>query len=120
MNILEFLYNSGDAFLPDPIKKILYFNIIGDSKKTFYISGWSIIHFISGIIFGFFYLHFNFNISMYYIYLFILHSFWELWQTIIGMAHPFKIIGGGNIVDIIIDTFLFMSGAFLWKYLKAF
>jgi hypothetical protein len=41
------IYNSGDVFLPEKIKKILLTDLIGTSKKTFYISGWSIVHFIT-------------------------------------------------------------------------
>ena len=51
------IYNSGDVFLPDNIKEILSYNLIGSHKKTFYISGWSIVHFINGIIFGYLYLY---------------------------------------------------------------
>ena len=50
--IQDIIYNSGDVFLPENVKNILGTDLIGNSKKTFYVSGWSIVHFINGIIIG--------------------------------------------------------------------
>jgi hypothetical protein len=116
----EFLKNSSDAFLPTPIKTFLYKDFIGNTNNTFYISGWSIMHFISGIFIGVLYFYFNFNTLFYFRNMLITHSFWELWQIIIGTSKPYKLTGRSNLIDTIIDTILFMAGAFLWKYLKAF
>ena len=55
-SILDIVYKSGDAFLPEHINKILNINIIGSSKGTFYISGWSIIHLLNGVFIGLIYL----------------------------------------------------------------
>ncbi len=50
----------------------------------------------------------------------IIHTLWEFWQTIIGMAKPYNLTGRNNIVDSIVDTLLFMLGAYitlkLYKY----
>ena len=105
------LYNSGDVFLPENIKQILGTDIIGSSKKTFYVSGWSIIHFLNGIIIGFFYLYFKYDIKFYTISLLFIHTLWEIWQIIIGMAKPYKLTGRSNLIDSILDTVFFMSGA---------
>jgi hypothetical protein len=110
--LYKIIYSSGDVFLPEALKNILQKDIIGSSEKTFYISGWSIVHFMNGIIFGYLYLYFKYDIRQYFLTMFILHTLWELWQTIIGMAKPYKITGRSNIVDTIMDTILFMCGTY--------
>jgi hypothetical protein len=111
--LYKIIYSSGDVFLPEALKTILQKDIIGSSEKTFYISGWSIVHFINGILFGYLYLYFKYDIRSYFLSMFILHTLWELWQTIIGMAKPYKITGRSNIVDTIMDTILFMCGTYI-------
>jgi hypothetical protein len=96
------IYNSGDAFLPENIKNILATDLIGTSKKTFYVSGWSLFHLIIGIIMGYIYLN-----------MFIIHTIWELWQMLIGMSKPYKLTGRSNLIDSIMDTIFFMLGASL-------
>lgn len=107
------IYNSGDAFLPEKVKKILGTDLIGTSKKTFYISGWSIVHLINGIIIGYIYLYFKGDRRLYMFKLFIIHTIWELWQMLIGMSNPHKLTGRSNIIDTIVDTLLFMVGAYI-------
>ena len=111
----QFLYNSGDAFLPEKIKQLLSTDLIGSSKKTFYVSGWSIVHFMNGIIIGYLYLYFNWDRRLYMFKLFIIHIFWELWETILGMSKPYNLTGRGNIIDMIIDTLFFMLGAYILR-----
>jgi len=111
------IYNSGDAFLPEKIKKILGTDLIGTSNKTFYISGWSIVHFINGIIIGYIYLYFKGGIKLYVLKMLIIHTIWEFWQFLIGMSNPYKLTGRSNLIDTIMDTILFMLGAYtLRKY----
>jgi hypothetical protein len=114
--IKNLLYNSGDAFLPDNIKQLLSYDIIGSHKKTFYISGWSIVHFINGIIFGYLYLYFRYDKKYYIINLVILHTLWEFWQIIIGMSRPYSLTGRSNLIDTFVDLILFMSGAVIINY----
>lgn len=123
--VRNILYDSGDIFLPSNLRNLLKTNIIGDPKNTFYISNWSIVHFLSGILFG--YLinkhlmkrESNLFISNYYFKLFILHTTWECWQMFVEMSNPFSLTGPSNIVDTIIDTILFMLGATIYKELIA-
>ena len=107
------IYNSGDAFLPEKVKTILGTDFIGTSKKTFYVSGWSGVHFLNGIITGYLYLYFNADRQLYFYKLLILHTLWELWQMLIGMSKPYKLTGRSNIVDTIMDTLFFMLGGYL-------
>jgi len=110
-SIQNIIYNSGDVFLPENIKNILGKDLIGTSKKSFYVSGWSIVHLINGIIFGYLYLYFNYDIRFYTYKLFIIHTIWELWQMLIGMSKPYKLTGRSNLIDTIMDTIFFMLGA---------
>ena len=116
--IQNIIYNSGDVFLPEKIKKILGTDLIGTSKKTFYVSGWSIVHLINGIIFGYLYLYFKGDNRLYMFKLFIVHSIWEFWQMLIGMSKPYKLTGRSNIVDTIMDTIFFMLGAYIVRKVK--
>jgi len=111
----QFLYNSGDAFLPEKIKQLLSTDFIGSSTKTFYVSGWSIVHFMNGIIIGYLYLYFNWDRRLYMFKLFIIHTLWELWETILGMSKPYNLTGRGNIIDMIMDTLFFMLGAYILR-----
>ena len=113
ISIQNLIYNSGDIFLPEKIKNILGTDLIGTSKKTFYVSGWSIIHFINGIIVGYLYLYFNYDSRFYILRLFIIHTIWECWQILIGMAKPYKLTGRSNLIDTIMDTLFFMLGAYI-------
>jgi hypothetical protein len=114
MNIQEILYNSGDAYLPKKIKDILRTNLIGTSEKTFYVSGWSIIHLINGIIIGYIYLYYLNGDSRFYTYrLVIIHTMWEFWQMLIGMTKPYNLTGPNNLFDTILDTIFFMIGAYI-------
>lgn len=119
--VRNILYDSGDVFLPSKLRNFLKQNIIGDSKHTFYISNWSIVHFLSGILFGYFinkYLIINDSkkiISNYYFKMFMLHTTWECWQVFVEMSNPFSVTGPSNIVDTIMDTILFMLGATVYK-----
>ena len=111
--IKEIIFSSGEILLPDSVKNPLTANIIGSSKKTFYISGWSIIHIINGLIVGFLYLFFNYDIKRYAINMLIIHTVWEVWQMLIGMSKPYKLTGSNNLIDTIMDTLLFMLGAYV-------
>ena len=111
----KLIYNSGDVFLPKEVRDTLAKGIYFDSTNTLYLNGWTILHFISGIITGYIYLYLGKPISNYYYKLFIIHTIWELWQMLIGMSKPWSIIGNSNLIDIIIDTLAFMLGAYAYR-----
>jgi hypothetical protein len=116
--VKKVIYWSGDIFLPENVKRVLNRDILGSTEKTFYISGWSIIHFISGILFGYLYLYFKYDIRSYALNMLILHTLWEVWQILIGMSKPHKLTGKNNIIDTLVDTLLFMGGAWITFSLK--
>ena len=117
INWSKIIYNSGDVFLPEFIRNalgtIIYKYPNSDTNYTFYIQGWTFIHFINGILFGYLYLYFGYIKKYYFMNMFILHTLWELWQIIIGMSKPLNIIGRNNIIDILVDTSSFMLGSYL-------
>jgi hypothetical protein len=43
----------------------------------------------------------------------IIHTVWEFWQMLIGMSKPYKLTGSSNLIDIIMDTLLFMFSAYI-------
>lgn len=112
--IERIFYDSGDVFLPKPVKKILDTTILGSKTQTFwYIDGWTIMHFISGILFGYLYLKLEYDIDKYYFKMFVLHTIWELWQTLVGMTEPTQLFGLNSLFDTIVDTFVFMIGTYI-------
>jgi hypothetical protein len=111
-DMYNLIYNSGDVFLPEKIKTILLTDLIGSSMKTFYISGWSLVHLMNGIIAGYLYLYFKGDSRLYTFKLLVLHTLWELWQMLIGMAKPYKLTGRSNLIDTLMDTLFFMMGAY--------
>jgi len=105
----DILWNLGDIFLPKGCREFLDKNIyektiiITKDKFKFYINGWSIVHFISGILVS--------KIkSINGLGAFILHSLWELFQIYIGMTNIKK---KTDILDTITDTIFFMFGWFI-------
>jgi hypothetical protein len=120
-SLREILLHSGDIFLSPKVNKFLLTDIIGNKNDTFYISNWSLIHLITGIIFGYIVNEYlvletsDLLIDNYYFKMFILHTIWELWQVFISMSNPFKLVGHNNLIDTIVDTLLFMLGAYIYK-----
>jgi hypothetical protein len=99
-------YASGDLFLPKQIRSILETYIVGDDKSLIYITLWSIMHGLSGVIFYF--------VSDSFQGYLVIHTVWELWQIYIGMT-PLHTIRG--IIDIITDTIMGSVGFLSTRYL---
>jgi hypothetical protein len=104
--------DSGDLFLPQYLRDFLEIYLIGSDKTLFYITNWSVIHLISGIITRLifvYYTKYSFMESL--LYAFIIHTVWELWQYIItNTPHTLR-----GFVDTIVDTVLFMIGFIIVK-----
>jgi hypothetical protein len=97
--------DSGDFFLPKPLRKFLYTYIIGSDSSMFYISYWSIVHMLSGIATGLVLLVFL-NKTPYYFTGILVHTLWELWQKFIGMT-KWDLRGA---IDTIMDTIMHLIG----------
>jgi hypothetical protein len=109
----EIIYNSGDFFLPVQLKKILEKHLYLSSNYVFYINGWTIVHFLSGVFVGFIYLYLKKPKNQYYYKMLVIHTIWELWQMLIGMSKPWKLSGNSSLIDIFVDTIFFMFGTYL-------
>lgn len=107
----DLLYRSGDVFLPKSVRTILERYHIGDGKSIFYITNWSFVHLLSGVLTG--YVLANSELP-YYTTGFIVHTLWEFWQVFIGMT-KWKTPRGQ--MDIFVDTAMFMLGMFLFSRL---
>lgn len=113
LTLQQILYKSGDAFLPKLLRDFLDRGFYPDKTETFYINGWTGVHFIFGIVFGLIFMHWFHYDKKYYFNLFIIHTLWELWQVLIGMAKPWTLSGSSNLLDSIVDTVVFMVGGYL-------
>ena len=51
--------------------------------------------------------------SFYFLKLLILHILFEAWELFVQTSQPYNLTGDGNLVDTIIDTILFMLGAYI-------
>lgn len=110
MTMNDILYRSGDVFLPKSVRTILERYHIGDSKSVFYLTNWSIVHLVSGIVTGWVLVSYAPNLP-YYTTGFAIHTLWEFWQIYIGMT-PWKTARGQ--MDILVDTAMFMTGMFFF------
>jgi hypothetical protein len=111
----QIIYKSGDFFLPPSVKRILDLSIYKSYNYSFYIEVWHIVHFITGFLLGLIFIKCGYgrNLTKYLWDLFIIHTVWEYWQVYIGMSHPLRLTYHNNLLDIIFDTFVFMSGSYL-------
>ncbi len=113
IDLKHMLYNSGDFFLPSSLKHVLDKNIYMSQNYSFYISGWTVVHYLSGMLLGTIYLYLGKPLSFYYYMLFIIHTSWELWQVFIGMSKPWCLTGSSNLIDTFVDTLVFMFGTYI-------
>lgn len=97
------LFKSGDFFLPRGIVDFLDKYIIGQDDSVMYINYWSIIHMLSGMLVT--------VVITDPLYALLIHTLWELWQIFIKMTHLNK----RGVIDISIDTVMFMLGFFILK-----
>lgn len=107
---MDLLYRSGDLFLPLWVRQILERYHIGNDRTVFYITNWSIVHLLSGVLTGYILLE-KYPSLPYYTTGFIVHTIWEFWQIFIGMT-KWKTARGS--MDIFVDTAMFMIGMFLF------
>jgi hypothetical protein len=109
----KMIYKSGDFFLPKPIKQFLDKSVYMTDNYSFYINGWSFVHFFSGMLVGALYIYLDKPMKFYYYKMFVIHTIWELWQMLIGMSKPWKLTGDSNLIDTFVDTIVYMFGSYL-------
>jgi hypothetical protein len=100
----DVLCRAGDLFLPKPVRKALETYIIGDDTTLVYVTYWTVLHFMSGILVAY--------LGGSYVTGFWIHTAWEVFQ--IGVRNtPVHTLRGR--VDIVTDTVFFMLGMVLFK-----
>jgi hypothetical protein len=125
----DLLKHSSGVFLPEYLLSAIGMNIISSSndkdKSMFYLDGWSFLHFVAGLLMGslLFWIKIKkklgenilkyFNFKTYLLILFLFHCIWEIWELFIDVSSVKKLSGEGNIVDILVDTFMYMCGGIL-------
>ena len=112
------IYRSGDAFAPENIRRFLSQFIVGTNTSLFYLNYWSIIHFLSGVLCGFFLIHITRSIKEYYGLGFLIHTLWETWQFVIGMSIYKGVNLPRQLIDTTVDTILFMVGMVVYVYMQ--
>lgn len=105
----DFLFLSGDLFLPKSVRSFLERYWIGNDRSLFYITNWSIVHALTGIAVGLALLQYAPEWNVYWSGFWI-HTIWEVWQIVVKNT-PYWTLRG--IVDVGTDTAMFMGGLFL-------
>ena len=100
----DVLCQSGDLFLPPRFRMVLETYLIGDDSSLFYVTYWTLIHFMSGIFVAY--------LKASYLTGFLLHTLWEAYQILITNT-PFHTLRGR--VDILTDTAAFILGMIAYK-----
>ena len=106
------LYLSGDLFLPKSVRTALEYYHIGDSKSLVYVTNWSFMHLLSGLIVGWMLTTYYKNYDYYWTGL-LVHTFWEVWQIVVKNTPIWKLRG---VIDIGTDTAFFMIGMGLFSW----
>lgn len=100
----DFLCHSGDLFLPPSVRRILETYIIGNDTTLFYVTFWTVMHLVSGLLVAYF--------KSSYMTGFIIHGVWEMYQIIVKNTNIYSLRG---YIDIVTDTVFFMFGMFVYK-----
>ena len=105
------LFLSGDLFLPTSVRTVLERYWIGNDRSLVYITNWSLMHILSGILTGWLLMRYAPDWD-YYWSGFVIHSLWEVWQILVKNT-PYWTLRGR--IDVVMDTLLFMGGLFFWR-----
>jgi hypothetical protein len=111
------LFRSGDLFFPREIRRFLETFLIGSYQTSIYITYWSVLHFISGVLTYILLTTYIPNIKYPYSVGFVIHTLWELWQVYIGSSKPWNWAGHNGFTDLVMDTALFMLGMYVSPFL---
>lgn len=102
----DVLFRSGDVFLPKPARVFLEKYHIGNDRSLLYVSNWTLVHFLSGVIVGWI-LTTRYPAYDYYWTGFWVHTAWEAWQILVKNT-PYWTWRGR--LDVVTDTAFFMGG----------
>lgn len=99
MACTDILCRTGDLLLPASVRRVLETYWIGNSRSLLYVTNWSLMHFLSGVLLA--------SIGTTLLQGFWIHTIWELWQMIVGNT-PWWTWRGR--IDLVMDTVLFLAG----------
>lgn len=100
----SFFKRLSDAFLPDPIRRILFVKVWHCDSA--YVNGWSFVHLLSGVLVG--WLEVTFWQAL------LIHTAWELLQVLLGD----NTLSLASMVDTLMDLTFFMVGWFVAMKLR--
>lgn len=102
----------GDLYLSPVINQSLSTYLIGNDNTTFYLTIWSINHFLSGMLFMKWFMYYfpEQTAQDYYFMGFVAHTLWEVLQIVIDNTELYTLRGQ---VDTVVDTLLFMLGMYV-------
>ncbi len=109
-------FRSGDLFFGPEIRRFLETFLIGSYQSTIYITYWSVLHFISGVLTYIILTSYMPNIKHPYSIGFGIHTLWEFWQIYIGMSRPWNWAGHNGFTDFVMDSALFMLGMYISSF----
>lgn len=101
----ELLFLSGDLFLPKSVRTVLEHYYIGNDRSLVYVTNWSLIHFLSGILTAWVLVSWYPESDPVWTG-FLLHTMWEIWQLAVQNT-PWTLRG---LIDVGMDTGLFLAG----------
>ena len=125
-------FRSGDLFLNKRMRKFLETFLYGSYESNIYITYWSVLHFISGILVALILRTYMPHIQHPYSVGFAGHTLWEGWQVYIGMSlvqfrtsqaphngasRPWNWKGHNGFTDLVMDSALFMAGMYAYNWL---
>jgi hypothetical protein len=100
------LYLSGDLFLPKSVRTTLEHYHVGNDKSLVYVTNWSFMHLLAGLIVGWILKTYYEEYDYYWTGLAV-HTFWEVWQILVKNTPIWKLRG---VIDIGTDTLFFVAG----------
>jgi hypothetical protein len=109
----DILFRSGDVFLPKRVRVVLERYHYGSDTSLFYITNWSLIHVLSGILVGWILATYYPNKPFYWTGFWV-HTAWEAWQILVKNT-PYWTLRGR--LDVVTDTLMFMGGMLFFSCL---
>jgi hypothetical protein len=100
------LFLSGDLFLPKRLRDALERYHFGNNTSLVYITNWSLLHAVSGILVGYMLIKY-YSTYNYYWTGFWIHTGWEVWQILVKNT-PYWTLRGK--IDVVVDTLMYMGG----------
>lgn len=109
----DILFRSGDVFLPKPVRMVLERYHYGNDTSLLYITNWTLIHALSGMLVGWILITY-YPRKDYYWTGFMVHNVWEAWQILVKNT-PYWTWRGR--LDVVMDTLFFMGGMLFFSRL---